>query len=186
MSTEYRLSFTASEINKRLGLLDGVDSNFQEQLNDKVPMIRSINGKTLEADLFLSASDVGALPDSVVIPSIDGLATEEYVNNSMTIFLQTIYPIGAIYLSVSSRSPASLFGGTWEQIEDTFLLAAGQNYLAGSTGGEARVTLTKEQVPNVIGDITMHSGGIATNISNTSGCFSSQITNTNKYRDGGT
>ena len=136
MSTEYKLSFTASEINKRLGLLDGVDSNFQEQLNDKVPIKRSINGKTLEADLFLSASDVGALPDSVVIPSVDGLATEEYVNNSMTNFLQTVYTIGAIYLSVSSESPASLFGGTWEQIKDTFLLASGSAYIAGSTAAK--------------------------------------------------
>lgn len=41
-------------------------------------------------------------------------------------------------------------------------------------------------MPNVIGDITLHSGGTATNVSNVSGCFSAQITNTNKYRDGGT
>jgi hypothetical protein len=41
-------------------------------------------------------------------------------------------------------------------------------------------------MPNVIGDITMHSGGIATNISNVSGCFSPQITNQNHYRNGGT
>jgi microcystin-dependent protein len=46
--------------------------------------------------------------------------------------------------------------------------------------------LLQKELPNVIGDITMHSGGTATNISNTSGCFSAQITNTNKYRDGGT
>ena len=28
-----------------------------------------------------------------------------------------IYPVGAIYMSVSSTSPASLFGGTWERIK---------------------------------------------------------------------
>jgi hypothetical protein len=115
-------------------------------------------------------------------------ATEAYVQEeySLTNILQAVYPVGSVYLSVNDISPASLFGGTWEQIEDRFLLGAGTKYLAGSTGGAAAVALTKEQVPNVIGDITLHSGGIATNISNVSGCFSSQITNSGKYRDGGT
>ena len=35
--------------------------------------------------------------------------------------LTTVYPVGAIYMSTSSTSPASLFGGTWEQIKDRFL-----------------------------------------------------------------
>ena len=28
--------------------------------------------------------------------------------------LDLIYPIGAIYISATSTSPATLFGGTWE------------------------------------------------------------------------
>ena len=52
-----------------------------------------------------------------------------------------IYPIGSVYLSVSSTSPASLFGGTWEQIKDQFLLAAGDTYNAGTTGGSATINL---------------------------------------------
>lgn len=47
------------------------------------------------------------------------------------------YPVGSIYQSTSSTSPSSLFGGTWEQIKDVFLLAAGDTYTAGSTGGSA-------------------------------------------------
>lgn len=58
------------------------------------------------------------------------------------------YPVGSIYMSVNSTSPATLFGGTWEQLEDTFLLAAGTNYAAGSTGGEATHTLTVDEMPN--------------------------------------
>ena len=49
----------------------------------------------------------------------------------------TIYPVGSIYMSVNSTSPASLFGGTWEWLKDRFLLGAGGTYSAGSTGGEA-------------------------------------------------
>lgn len=47
------------------------------------------------------------------------------------------YPVGSIYQSTSATSPSSLFGGTWEQIKDVFLLAAGNTYTAGSTGGSA-------------------------------------------------
>ena len=42
---------------------------------------------------------------------------------------------------------AVLFGGTWTQIEDKFLLAAGTNYTAGDTGGEATHTLTETEMP---------------------------------------
>lgn len=52
------------------------------------------------------------------------------------------YPVGAFYISAVNSSPAGLFGGEWLPIEDTFLLAAGSTYAAGSTGGEATHLLT--------------------------------------------
>lgn len=58
------------------------------------------------------------------------------------------YPVGALFISTESTSPETLFGGTWEQIKDTFLLAAGDNYTAGTTGGEAEHTLTVEEMPS--------------------------------------
>lgn len=39
-------------------------------------------------------------------------------------------------------------GGSWERIQDVFLLCAGSTYAAGTTGGEANVTLTVEQMPS--------------------------------------
>ena len=57
------------------------------------------------------------------------------------------YPVGSIYLSVSSASPASLFGGTWTQLMDCFLLGAGASYANGATGGEAAHTLTWNEMP---------------------------------------
>lgn len=50
-------------------------------------------------------------------------------------------------MSLNSVNPSTLFGGTWEQIKDTFLLAAGATYKAGSTGGEATHTLTQNEMP---------------------------------------
>lgn len=57
------------------------------------------------------------------------------------------YPIGAIYISTSSTNPGTIFGGTWQRIQDSFLLAAGSSYTAGSTGGEATHTLTVNEMP---------------------------------------
>lgn len=57
------------------------------------------------------------------------------------------YPIGAIYISASETSPETLFGGTWEQIKDTFLLSAGDKYKAGTVGGEATHKLTASELP---------------------------------------
>lgn len=61
--------------------------------------------------------------------------------------LSKVYPVGAIYMSVSSTNPQNLFGGTWVQIKDRFLLAAGTTYKAGATGGEAAHTLTENEIP---------------------------------------
>jgi hypothetical protein len=54
--------------------------------------------------------------------------------------VENMYPVGSIYMSINNTNPGTLFGGTWEQIKDTFLLAAGNTYDGGSTGGEATHT----------------------------------------------
>ena len=76
--------------------------------------------------------------------------------------LDAIYPVGSIYMSVESASPASLFGGTWEQITDRFLLAAGGNYDVLSTGGEAEHTLTVDEMPEHCHDPNMIGWGGST------------------------
>ena len=72
------------------------------------------------------------------------------LGNKITVkkMLQKVYPVGSIYMSVNSTSPATLFGGTWEQIQDKFLLAAGTTYSAGGTGGEATHKLTVDEIPS--------------------------------------
>lgn len=66
--------------------------------------------------------------------------------------LDLVYPVGAIYISTASTSPATLFGGTWQRITGRFLLAAtdggaaggnsNASIAAGNTGGEATHKLT--------------------------------------------
>lgn len=38
-------------------------------------------------------------------------------------------------MSANSTSPEILFGGTWEQLQDRFLIGASSTYTAGSAGG---------------------------------------------------
>ena len=45
------------------------------------------------------------------------------VTPTMEDMVDMVYPVGSIYMSVNSTSPSVLFGGTWEQLTDTFLYA---------------------------------------------------------------
>ena len=57
------------------------------------------------------------------------------------------YPIGAYYISSDPTSPATLFGGTWERIQDRMIVAAGSSFTAGTTGGSIVKTLSVENMP---------------------------------------
>ena len=69
-------------------------------------------------------------------------------NVKQATLVDMVYPVGSIYISVNTTNPGSLFGGTWEQIKDRFILAAGGSYTVGSTGGEATHTLTANEMPS--------------------------------------
>lgn len=59
-----------------------------------------------------------------------------------------VYPVGAIYMSTNDVDPSTLFGGTWQRIEDKFLLSKGSTYnTLGATGGATTVSLTQSQMP---------------------------------------
>lgn len=63
------------------------------------------------------------------------------------IFLEA-HPVGSYYWSSEPTSPAVLFGGNWKQITDVFLLAASNDYAAGSSGGEREHVLTVSEMPS--------------------------------------
>lgn len=116
----------------------------------------TINGKPVESGtITLTPEDLGAATaESVSQLKNDKLDKTATATNSSKLGGKTLaeimlahYPVGAVYISANSTSPASLFGGTWEQLQDRFLLGAGSTYSAGSMGGEANVTLSKTQVP---------------------------------------
>ena len=87
----------------------------------------------------------------------------QFKRNGENIYPCPYYPIGSIYLSVSSTNPGTIFGGTWEQIKGRFLLGTGANDAnstdywggmgagqydapAGQKGGQCRHQLTQSEL----------------------------------------
>lgn len=102
-----------------------------------------------------TAADVGAASAESVnqlkYDKLDKTATaadsSKLGGKTLAEILLELYPVGSVYISAVSTSPASLFGGTWESIGGRFLLGADATYAAGSTGGEATHTLTTYEMP---------------------------------------
>lgn len=68
--------------------------------------------------------------------------------------LETVYPVGSIYISTSSTSPASLYGGEWERYGKGRTLVAVDEAdsdfsSVGKTGGEKVHTLLSNEIPDI-------------------------------------
>ena len=119
-----------------------------------VTMTRN-EGTVFEQGTPFSADNMNSLEDRIdeMFPvSIQNIKTEEIID--------LIYPIGSIYMSVNSTSPSVLFGGSWEQIQDRFLLAAGSTYSAGTTGGSETHTHVTQNHTLTIDEIPSHSHNV--------------------------
>ena len=124
--------------NQRSGEIDAVKGG----LSGIHYPVTSVCGKT--GDVTLTAGDVGALAQGGTAADSSKLGGRTWDEH-----LLEIYPIGSIYMSAGSASPASLFGGTWEQLQDRFLLGAGSNYTAGVTGGTSKNVLNNTSIPHI-------------------------------------
>ena len=128
----------------------------REAYNEAFALVASGYAETADGSATFLVDEKPAIDIGVRIKSISKAnavsdQTSSDITNAVDAMSNTmwekIYPIGSIYISANSTSPAELFGGTWEQIKDRFLLAAGNTYAAGSTGGEATHTLTVDEMP---------------------------------------
>lgn len=90
------------------------------------------------------------------------LATEEYVAEEIANIGNTLafHPIGSIYMSVNETSPAELFGGTWEQLKNRFLLGTSDAHPLGETGGSETHTLTQAELPQLTGTAQFGGGAV--------------------------
>lgn len=140
-----------------------------------VPTDTTLTGKAVFTDSYVSIERAATLPTVAVTMDFykDGngiamgkvaeqgdlldVAWNERVRKNLTVdgtlsvggktLLNLIYPVGSIYMSVNSTSPATFIGGTWEQLKNRFLIGCGDTYAAGATGGAATHTLSVAEMP---------------------------------------
>lgn len=118
------------------------------------------NGNTASGNISLNVNGTGAKP---VVTSNGIAATMEdlgqpIIEQSVATFLydgtnwrllNAIFldkPVGIVYTSFVEKSPANIYGGNWERLEDKFLYAVSTSD-AGDTGGLASVKLEKKHIP---------------------------------------
>lgn len=86
------------------------------------------------------------------------------------------YPVGSIYQSTSSTSPAALFGGTWEQI-------ASERVLMGASRRHAAGTTVEAGLPNITG--TANGGMLSVSAPSSNGSFgATEYIDNISYRNG--
>lgn len=127
---------------------DGFNVKMPATFSGSISAGGNYNGKYVTGTWLqtTAATDLGRKPPKVAVLDESGWI---YSRALSSLILEAVYPVGSIYMSVNSTSPATLFGGTWKAIQGKFLLGAyGNTYKAGSTGGEATHTLTISEMPN--------------------------------------
>ena len=110
----------------------------------------SLQPNTVLEMYYTSNYDGNNTPAFVIVGNPIVLSSNNYIiyadGKNLT---DTIYPVGSLYWSSKSTNPASLFGGTWVQIKDRFVLACGDTYkTVGATGGASSVTLSVSNMPS--------------------------------------
>lgn len=127
---------------------DGFNVKMPATFSGSISAGGNYNGKYVTGTWLQTtqATDLGRKPPKVAVLDESGWI---YSRALSSLILEAVYPVGSIYMSVNSTSPATLFGGTWQAIQGKFLLGAyGNTYKAGSTGGEATHTLTISEMPS--------------------------------------
>ena len=90
--------------------------------------------------------------------------------------LDNLYPVGSIYQSTNSTSPAAPFGGTWEQI-------ASERVLMGASSSHKAGTTVNAGLPNITG--TANGGVLSMVTPSSDGAFGGKYYDTSSRHGGG-
>ena len=74
-------------------------------------------------------------------------ASKASSNNLYYTLMLLAHPVGSIYMSTNGTDPKNLFGGTWEKIEDRFLIGSSNTRYATAIGGINDNVLTIANLP---------------------------------------
>lgn len=119
------------------GALDGKANSSHTHTKSEITDFPSIPSKTSDLVNDGDGSNVFVKDNDSRLSDARTPLAHTHLSSDVTDLIDVIYPVGSIYMSVNSVNPSTLFGGTWEQIKDKFLLASGTSYSNGSTGGSA-------------------------------------------------
>ena len=107
------------------------------------------NSDTIDSQMHTNAVDIAtnAKDIATILAGINSRNTAD-TDSVFYKLMKLIYPVGSLYWSSKSTNPNELFGGSWVQIKDRFVLACGNTYTTtGQTGGADSVTLTVNNMP---------------------------------------
>ena len=135
---------SSNELDETLNSSNNYDNYFTETTSGL-----DIEANNINANCLTSKNEKFNL-DSEGNLTVNSLTISDSNNNSLSFeaIFNRIYPVGSIYISTNDINPSTLFTGTWEKIENRFLLASGSSYQLGSTGGEATHKLTINELPS--------------------------------------
>ena len=113
-------------------------------------------GEVTEVGTPITASRMNNLEDGVAVNTIDIDTLKTLVSQ-----LACPYGIGDYLVTESTQHPSDRWLGTmWQKVSGgTFLMAAGDGYNAGTTGGEAQHVLTVNEMPRHSHQIGIRNGG---------------------------
>ena len=153
---------TPTELNKSTAIVsDGTNATFNTNIT--AAKIKTLVGISEPAITSGTDSNGDVVPS--LATDISAAEVRTLIGASDVTFL-TVYPVGAIYMSVSNTTlPGDLFGGTWESIGQGRMLVgfddATENAdtdftTAEATSGSKAVTLSTANLPahdhNIVGD----------------------------------
>lgn len=156
-NTTYKLTKSGSTVT--LTGSDGTTTSVTDSNTTYSTATTSANGLMSSADKTkLDGIASGAQVNNVVVSTAQPTAStaEVWINPNGQIDLSglwnSVYPVGAIYMSASSTNPSTLFPGTtWTALTDRFLVGAGSTYSGGATGGHKDLQSHTHSIPALSG-----------------------------------
>lgn len=145
------------------------DSDPQEQLNSLSANIdtnnTNINNANIQIDTKLT-KDFSTFANKTSLDTSDVITLQDSSKENLKItyanikaqIAKEIYPVGALYFSYNSTSPASLFGGSWEQVAGGRAIY-GVGSVKASDSDSTNISYTvgtlNAGLPNIVGQFAM-------------------------------
>lgn len=140
---------TATGVAPYIGTFNTLSSTVSSHTDSINTLTTTVSSHTTAINAVTSKANTNATN----ITSVTNIANTNTTNitsltNTVNGLLNRVYPVGAIYMSTSNTSPATLFGGSWTRITGQFLLGASDT---NSTGNDYQrtVTTTNSNTPNI-------------------------------------